>query len=120
MHSHARACAQAKAEAAQLTEEGARQAAALCAAEAHAAELQAALGPLHLLHLCTLRTLSAPPPHRLRTPPYPMQAALDGATQREEEARAEANELVGEVQREFAAELNQLTAQSRQVRLTSS
>ena len=49
-----------------------------------------------------------------------MQAALDGATQREEEARAEANELVGEVQREFAAELNQLTAQSRQVRLTSS
>ena len=63
VHSRARAYAQAKAEAAQLTEEGARQAAALCAAEAHAAELQAALGPLHLLHLCTLRTLSAPPPH---------------------------------------------------------
>ena len=88
------------------------------------ARTSAPAAPLHPPH--PLRTASAPlrtPPHPsapLRTPPHPLQAALDGATQREEEARAEANELVGEVQREFAAELNQLTAQSRQVRLTSS
>ena len=80
------ACAQAKAEAAQLTEEGARQAAALCATEAHAAELQAALGPLHLLHLCTLRTLSAPPPHPsapLRTPPHPAAPPAGGTGRRD-------------------------------------
>ena len=83
VHSHARACAQAKAEAAQLTEEGARQAAALCAAEAHAAKLQVAFGPLHLLHLCTLRTLSAPPPHRLRTPPHPAVPHAGGTGRRD-------------------------------------
>ena len=59
---HAFACAQAKAEAARLTEEGARQATALRAAEAHAAELQATFGPLHPLH-------PLHPPH----PPYPPQ-----------------------------------------------
>ena len=60
---------------AQLTKEVARLAAALCAAEAHAAELQVALGPPHLLHLCTLRTPSAP----LRT----LRAPAGGAGRRD-------------------------------------
>ena len=86
--------------------------------------------PLHFpFRVPTVPICTSPHPLAPLAPPRaPCQTALDSATRREAEAearhadatqavRAETDALGGEAQRGFAAELGQLTAQTRQVRL---
>ena len=86
--------AQAKADAEQLTEEGARQAAALRAAEAHATELQAALdGATRREAAAAAREVAAVARHMAAT----------------QAARAESNEMREEAERAYETEVRRLT-----------